>query len=150
MGIKRDKNDAVFSDSIRERDDWTCQRCGRVSVSGQIHGKSREMECSHFYGRGTGTLNRFGVDNCDTFCKGCHKYFTHRPAEYAAWKLNQLGATRYDWLTRTAHKVHKRTKAEWKDLYAYYKDWYQKAREKRKEGMRGPLELIGFDSLVWE
>ena len=46
MAIKRTKWDVVFSNYIRYRDNWTCQRCKKQYIE-----KSQGLHCSHFYGR---------------------------------------------------------------------------------------------------
>lgn len=84
--MKFDQADKYFSWYIRERDNWTCQRCGK-----RYERKSQGLHCSHYRGR-KGERARFSLENCVALCYGCHQYFdeTNRPA-YEEFKRRQLG-----------------------------------------------------------
>lgn len=74
--IKRTKWDIVFSDYIRYRDNWTCQRCGK-----KYEIKSRGLHCSHFYGRRT-YATRFEPANAMALCYRCHIHVGEYPMEH--------------------------------------------------------------------
>lgn len=97
--IRRDPADRLFSYYIRERDNWTCTRCGR-----QFERKSQGLHCSHFFGR-RAESTRFDPENCDSACYGCHQYFGSNPLEFTEWKKKQLG-DRFDLLVlrKNTHK----------------------------------------------
>ncbi len=90
-GIKRSKTDILFSQFIRERDNWQCVRN------------------SHFWGRGWKST-RFDPENCDSLCKlPCHhKWGGEERDFYKAFKVKQLGQKAYDALevrAKTPQKV---------------------------------------------
>jgi len=105
MRIKRHKADILFSEYIRKRDKWTCQKCGTV-----YHPKSAGLHCSHFHSRAKWSV-RFDPENCCALCAGCHFYFTGNPAEHVAWMEERLGEDRYKALLIKANNYEKR---DWK------------------------------------
>lgn len=87
--IKRDVADTAFSNYIRERDNWTCQRCGKQYD--KFNTSDRQgLHCSHFKGRGK-EATRFLPENCDALCYGCHQYFTSQPNEHVEWQVARKG-----------------------------------------------------------
>lgn len=70
FGIKRSPGDAAFSDWIRERDDWTCQRC-----FSEFEKPNAGLHNSHFFSRAK-KATRFEPDNCAALCFKCHQHFT--------------------------------------------------------------------------
>lgn len=88
--MKLDKADQMFSKYIRNRDNWTCQRCGSKFAP-----NAPGLHCSHFHGRVRESV-RFDPDNAISLCYGCHRYFdeTNRQA-YCEFKQKQLGEKRY-------------------------------------------------------
>lgn len=81
MAIKRTKWDIVFSDYIRFRDDWTCQRCGK-----KYHERSASLHCSHFYGRRS-WATRIEPANAMALCYGCHVHVGSDPIDHVKlWK----------------------------------------------------------------
>jgi hypothetical protein len=102
MRISIDKADQLFSRWIRNRDNWTCKRCGKKYEKGD-----QRLQNSHFYGR-SHENTRFEPDNCDAMCFGCHQFFTSNPADYASWKIKQLGQKGYDLLMLRAYTYKKK------------------------------------------
>ena len=145
-GIRRDKYDAVVSDLVRERNDWTCQHCGFICDDGQARGKSRRVENSHFIPR-RHSSTRYYSDNCDCLCKKCHQLFTEdNTGLYAAWKRRDLGDDRYDSLVERGRAIVKRTKAEKEDLYKHLKAQLKYMRRRRFEnGEMGWLDFVDWD-----
>lgn len=88
--IKIDKADRLFSQWVRTRDNWTCQRCKK-----QYQPPTQALHCSHFQGRGKeGT--RFEPLNADALCYGCHRYFTAQPADHYQWQVARKGQLTVD------------------------------------------------------
>lgn len=139
-GIKRTKIDAVFSDLIRERADWTCQNCGKHFPER----KGAGLHCSHYFGR-RGVSTRHHGDNCYALCYACHLRLGSNPHEHYAFVYGQLGEPRYDSLVLRAHAPMKRTKAEWDELYEHLKAQLAYLRRRRKEGEVGLVEFMEFD-----
>src|SRR5262245_8336812 len=90
MTVKITKLDAEFSQIIRIRDRWTCQRCGTTYVP-----PTAVLHNSHFIGR-ENKRTRFDDENCDALCWGCHQFMeTHKGTLYRDWKIEQLGEARF-------------------------------------------------------
>lgn len=92
----------MFSEYIRTRDNWTCQRCGAY-----YEPPTRALHCSHFKGRGK-EATRFDPDNADALCYGCHQYFTSQPDEHYAWQVKRKGQKTVDAITLRSNQYKKR------------------------------------------
>ncbi len=137
-GIKRDKYDALFSDLIRERADWTCERCD----ANWRHNPAL-LHASHLYGRRKQST-RFDPDNVFAHCYRCHAFLGEHPIEFAEWARGKLGAQRYDRLRIVAAKPAKYTKAEKEIRHAHYLEQRKIMKLKRAEGHTGRLEFQSF------
>jgi len=67
--IKRTRTDIIFSDYIRERDNWTCQRCSKTFTQGV---DSRRLHCAHLWWGRANIITRWEPKNCAAVCVGCH------------------------------------------------------------------------------
>ena len=76
MAIKRTKWDVMFSNYIRYRDNWTCQRCKKQYIE-----KSQGLHCSHFYGRRS-WATRIEPCNAMALCFGCHQHVGSFPIDH--------------------------------------------------------------------
>ena len=131
MKIKVTKHDRIFSQCIRERDDHTCQWCGRQDGT---------LACSHIYGRrGAGT--RHHPLNAKTLCYSCHRRWHENPVEAFKWVEGYLGTANLDRLRRMAHSTCKLTKQDKVDIYEHYKRELVRLEGIRKGGATGPLVL---------
>lgn len=95
--LKRSPADKLFSDYIRTRDDWTCQRCFR-----QYDPPTISLHCSHFHGRGKKSV-RFDPENAVALCFGCHQHMGAHPQEHRDFFFKRLGEKKYDALTIRAN-----------------------------------------------
>lgn len=101
--LKRSKADILFSSFIRERDDWTCQKC-RLPC----HDNRGYLDCSHYFSRAKKSV-RFDPSNAMSACKKCHDYlgkFENR-GEHEAIFLRRLGKIEFDLLTVRAQTPQK-------------------------------------------
>lgn len=115
--IKIRTSDKLFSQYIRTRDNWTCQRCGK-----QYLPPTMALHCSHFKGRGK-EPTRFDPENADALCYGCHSYFGGQPDEHLAWQIQRKGQDVIDAVILRSNGYKKRNdKAE-----AAY--WREKLKE---------------------
>lgn len=96
FGIKRSKADAVFSNWIRERADWKCERCFT-----QYEKPNQGLHNSHFHSR-RNKSTRFEPDNCASLCMRCHQHLGENPSDHYVFFLKRLGQERFDSLDRQA------------------------------------------------
>lgn len=80
--IKRTTTDKNFSQYVRERDDWTCQKCDKKFTQGK---DSRKLHCAHIWFGRANITTRWEPLNCISLCVGCHIKNDQSPAE--AWEL---------------------------------------------------------------
>ena len=106
MAIKRWKEDVIFSNYIRERDGWTCQRCF-TRYNKHMPTSRMGLHCSHFHGRGKYTT-RFDPDNATSLCYGCHRYMGSQPIEHMEFQMKRLGQSKFEELTMRANKTGKK------------------------------------------
>ena len=102
-GIRRSAEDVKFSRFIRERDNWTCQRCGvrKVPNSGP------SLHCAHCFTRRT-KATRHDPANALALCFGCHQFVDSHAAEKEnLWRL-RIGHEAYDALVLRAHAAGKK------------------------------------------
>ena len=105
--LKRSKADKLFSDYIRHRDHWECQRCGK-----KYEPPTSYLHAAHFYGRG-GKSTRFDPENVVALCGtigfpgGCHGYFGSHPQEFKEFMAKRLGSKKFDQLVIRAHTPQK-------------------------------------------
>ena len=139
-GIKRTPLDAVFSDLVRERADWTCQCCGKHYPDRKGSG----LHASHYFGR-RGKSTRWFGDNVYAHCFGCHQKLGSSPHEFRSFVFEQLGEDRYDALVLRANKPRKYSKAEQKEMQAHFKAQLEHLRKRRREGEIGVIEFVEWD-----
>ena len=130
--MKRSIADKLFSEIIRTRDGWTCQRCHK-SID-QFSSTARQgLHCSHFIGRSKYNT-RFEERNCVALCYGCHRYFTSHPLEHHEFFHEKLGS---EGLT----ELHSQANTRCGDNGTPRKSWYD-SKEHRKE-LRERLKALG-------
>jgi hypothetical protein len=104
---KERKTDKLFRQFIRRRDNYTCQRCGRV----YLEDNCRNLCVSHYWGRGRENT-RFDPENCIALCHlPCHELkWGHGDGrgEYMSFMLKRLGQKGYDLLELRANTCKKR------------------------------------------
>ena len=99
--LKRSKEYVLFSNIIRERDGWTCQRCKLPCEDNKAY-----LDCSHVYGRGCKSV-RWDLENAFAMCKKCHDFFTKNPEENKEFARIRLGERKFDLLTFRAKNPQK-------------------------------------------
>jgi hypothetical protein len=102
--IKIRKADRLFSQLIRARDKYTCQRCRRKFSPENCRG----LVVSHYWGRGREST-RYDEENCVALCSGCHQIWGHGDGreEYIQFMKERLGS-RFDILMVRAYTYQKR------------------------------------------
>ena len=142
MAIKRDKVDAIFSKLIRERADWSCERCGKhfPSRGGK---EAMGLHCSHLYSR-RHTRTRHDPDNAVAHCFTCHQWLGENPVDFANWIEDYIGVGRLEILSEKAHSECKMTKKDKEAQYQHLKAEYSRMMALREEGQQGRIEFTGF------
>lgn len=115
--VKIDVADQAFSLYVRNRDNWTCQKCGA-----DHHIKRSSLHCSHFMGRGK-EATRFEPLNADAICYPCHVRFGAHPQEHLAWQIERKGQEVVDKLIAQSNTYKK------KDRKAEVLVWRAKLKE---------------------
>jgi len=137
--MKRTSLDALISDLVRERADWTCERCSRQFPER----RGRDIHCSHFYGRKYHST-RYDPDNVFCLCASCHSQLQDAPAEHAAWVRSQLGDIRYDELRGRWRRVCRRRSPEIAEMRSHYRRELEAMKAARANGARGRIEFTGW------
>ncbi len=138
--MKRDPLDAIFSDLVRERASWTCEKCGRYAPEGSRQG----MHCSHNYGR-SNRATRWYPLNGTCLCYNCHRHYSDYPPEAMDWLRKHLGDEQFAILRERAHTPRKYTAAERKEMLLHYRKEWKRLQAARMAGAVGRLEFVGYD-----
>ena len=131
MRIKLHPADSLFSNLIRERDGWRCQRCG-----GQHTPPTRGLHCSHYFGRGNKTT-RFDPRNCVALCFACHLLWGHGDErdDYTAFMIKKLGLKGFKDLRKTAMSTIKFGEYEFKEMAKLLRKNLMLVLKERNKGM---------------
>ncbi len=135
--MKLKKRDIAFSQLVRMRANWTCERCGKHYGEGRRQG----LDCSHFFGRSRRSV-RFHPLNAASHCRGCHSYLGANPIEFREWIKKYLGEPKYTVLVHLANARMRFSKAILEDVYQHLKSELMRMTKLRKDGFAG---RIGFD-----
>ena len=98
--MKRSADDARWSEEIRKRAGYVCEKCGKYYGPGH-----RGLHAAHIFGRGNKTT-RWDLDNGVALCMKDHLYWAHsNPLEFAEWVKERMGQEKYDELMAKAKRV---------------------------------------------
>ena len=87
------KTDRLFTELMRKRQDYTCQKCQKKYVFDGVAVRNLQgLDTSHYFGRASENT-RFDPDNCDCLCFPCHRNWGHGEgrAEYKEFMIKKLG-----------------------------------------------------------
>jgi hypothetical protein len=87
MKVKMAAKDKLWADLVKERDEWTCQRCQVFYPVGRTQG----LHAHHIFGRSRRTT-RHMVENGISLCFGDHMWAHQNPLEFHEWMQDRLGA----------------------------------------------------------
>lgn len=138
MGAVKIKTvDKYFSRCIRERNNWTCERCGSKHET-----NSMGLHCSHFHGRGK-WATRFDPDNCFSLCYGCHSYLGGHPEEHRRFAEARLGAGMIQILQERVNnsslgRLAKRSEAQ---IRKHYREELNRMKEARMLDSESRIEV---------
>lgn len=119
VGFTYSVADAAFSEYIRKRDNYTCQKCGKSYPA-----TSNGLQCSHHFSRRYYTI-RFDPDNAIALCHHCHNYwFSKDVPEAARWLEQKIGKDKIDRLIELKNQKQKRpTQSELDSIAEEIKSW---------------------------
>jgi hypothetical protein len=118
--------DELFSEFIRKRAirrSGGCEYCGsqvidRQKENGDTLPAWRQLQCSHFIGRGNHKV-RWDEMNAFGSCGGCHLKMEHDPVSHVEFFKKTYGETEYELLTARAQM---RGKVDKPGLILYYRE----------------------------
>ena len=145
--IQRLDPDVWFSLCVRERSDWTCQKCGKKYepwYTAKGIPANPGLHCSHYIGRGNYSV-RFDPMNADAHCYGCHSKFEGNPHQFMMWKFEQLGIL-YDILIENSENIMlgKQARREKQEIAEHYKAEFERMRNERANGKIGRVNFQGY------
>ncbi len=120
--IKITAADRHFSNCVRKRANWTCERCGKA-----YGGPSQAIHCAHFHGRGK-YATRHDPRNACCLDYGCHMYLTAHPYEHAEFfkaRLGEYGVAAL-WERARDMTIARQIKRELKEVAAHYKAEFER------------------------
>ena len=143
-GIKSDKYDKRFSLLIRERADWTCERCGKAFPEGPGR---QQLHCSHLFSRRHFRL-RHCPDNAFAHCVSGHRELGENPVIFRNWAVERLGEELVDLLTERT-RPFKLTRAQRRDwlagLYEHMGSELKRLQAARAAGKTGRIEVEAWE-----
>lgn len=103
IGKTKKKIDKLWSKAVRERDNYTCRKCGKYH---------KQTQAAHIFGRSR-MSTRYDMDNGITLCYYCHIHWAHRNIfDFADWVEEQLGEEKFKTLRTKSEKIKQYTIAE--------------------------------------
>ena len=108
--MKRSKEDIVFSNLIRERADFTCERCGK-----NLRHSKQGLDCSHIHSR-TNLRTRFDPDAAKALCVACHRWWHDNPTESGKWAEEYFGIGFLEILREKKNMIFKLPKHEKEEM----------------------------------
>lgn len=104
--------DKVFSDYIRQRDDYTCFTCGKK-------GDKTNIQNGHYVSRSFNSL-RYDERNCHAQCVGCNIFKRGNIDEYALGLLRIFSPSILQELAAEKRKIKQFTVSELQELITLY------------------------------
>lgn len=121
--IRRDAADKWFSDCIRHKAGYSCERCGK-----SFGGLSRGLECAHIYGRANKST-RWCADNALSLCTSCHFEFTAHPLDFSAFVSSYLGTGKLELLLEKKNTIFKTNARVRREIATHYREEYRRMLE---------------------
>ena len=100
----------------KERDNYTCRKCGRSKRNGY------KIDASHIFPEGRYHGMSAMIENIDAMCSSCHMWWHESPAESGAWFKAKF-PERYKKLKALSLKI---IQNDWKKLYETNKEEIRK------------------------
>lgn len=138
--MKRDALDAVVSDLVRERDDWTCQYSGKQFPDR----KGRDVHGSHFFSRIYLSV-RYFPDNIVTLSAQWHDFVGKNPNAHVALVKRLLGDVRYEALCERKNRIYRYRGPDKTAMRKHYANELERLLSLRAQGVTGHIEVVAYD-----
>ncbi len=115
MKIRQKKLDIVFSNLVRERNNYICQAC----CTNKRH-EPGTLDCAHIMGR-RGVALRWHPKNATALCRSCHLFYTEHPFDWRDWCVDQFGEDLVSELRLVSSKPVKWSKSLREEIYQFYR-----------------------------
>ncbi|EIG27667.1 MULTISPECIES: putative bacteriophage Lambda NinG protein [Haemophilus] len=115
--IVHTKADLIFSDYIRKRANYCCERCGK-----HYPPKTNGLQCSHNFSRRYYNI-RYHPDNAIALCHYCHMWYGNEPIESGKWIVEKIGEEKANELIRLKNLPNSQshpTEEEYEKIIATY------------------------------
>lgn len=133
--IKRTPADAAFSDCVRQRSNWTCERCGGKPID------LRGLHCAHVMSRGHWSV-RFDPSNALALCYGCHRITEQRrEVELIPLVKRTFGEAEWDRVFADAMKVDRAVRKAVSAIAKHYRAEFSRMAAMRRDGNEGRIEF---------
>jgi hypothetical protein len=135
-GIKRTEADKWFSNYIRARDNFTCQRCGKKFpkyVEGGDNTALMGLDTAHCFTRGH-SMVRFDPNNAISLCYGCHSYADQNPEDvlYPLFK-SKIGEEAFEELMRKKNIPYRGVKKDQKMISKHFRELFREMLKQQEE-----------------
>jgi hypothetical protein len=139
-GIKVSVADSAFSKCVRERANWSCEKCGKGFPEGSRQG----LHCSHYFGRRNASTRHEPI-NGFALCVGCHGYLGEHPHEHCEWVKSRLGPIAYNVLVEKRQQIlRKSERATDRELAKHFRGELARMQKLRAQGETGRIEFVGI------
>lgn len=109
IGKLKKKIEDIIKIKAKERDNYTCQKCGK-----QVHGLN--AHASHVIPVSASQYLRLDIKNLKCLCYSCHFNWWHKhPIDASDW-FKQKFPKRYQYLQQRKHIADTRTTADFEEL----------------------------------
>lgn len=135
--------DKAFSDCVRERANWTCERCGT-----HYEPPTSALHCHHFKGRSHWSI-RYYPPNALCLCYGCHRFIHSNPDEAERLVKEHHGEEIYNLILQLSDNrdLAKRARREQKEIAEHYRNELSTMRGFRADGCTA---WIAIDDYFWK
>jgi len=109
--LKRSTLHQHWSDRVRKRDKWTCQRCHRYFPEGRDR---QGLDAAHIFGKGAhpSPLVKYDDENGVALCSyPCHREWAHQflsRQQWLDWNESRMGPARFEALRVKAYRGGRR------------------------------------------
>ncbi len=143
MEAKSRAADRAFSECVRERANWRCEKCGQ-QFSESARGS---LQCAHIRGRREKSI-RYDPLNALALCFSCHQHLDRNPEIKERFVTIYLGKDNLKLLDEKRNTLIKHNKEFIKKCASHYRKQFKVMREYRKQGYTGRIEFEEFEGLL--